>query len=1105
MTRARFRAVFLAAIMVLSVVAMGAGFAGSAVAEDGGTTYEVGQGDGTDFETIQQALDSDSLSSGDTLELVDETYSPSGQLSVTTDNVSIVGVGDTTIESGSTGYGIHVTAADVRLTGFEITGAGTYAIKVSGVSTDNGRLDGFTAENVDVRDSGSTGIDLNAVTNATIDSVTVTDTVSGNGVAFTDVTDTEVTDVTTSNNTWGGVAIYADGALSDQLGDDVGSYGIEFTGELGADEPLPLYEQAPADDLITDIDHPTNIQYRVAADLPDGVSASEFDWYYTTESAALDAAAATNNGTETDAAYVSELGGPFVVGENMSIQTAVDVAEAGDTVTVQSGTYTEQVVLNKSLSLVGDNATITAPAERTQYRIAESDEGWEPVVFAYGGSEQDGNVSADEIVDVEIQGFVVDGADFDPQDRSVGILLRNAEGDVVDNTIEGLDASAETFGISVHGDSEIDIVDNHVSEFERGGIGVLGNANDFEDPVPNVSVRDNTVVDPGTTGWAPNGIQFGYGGTGEVVDNTVSGINYSEGETAPGGVVIVSTSDVEVRENNLTDNDDGIQVIGGGFFDDPVTTANITIRDNTISENSVTGLRVAYEPISDLVVEHNNFEANSVHTADSVGVLNTSAVLEANSFDRAAVVGGTIFSDLTSAVDSAEPGDAVVLGSGTYDADVRVETPNVTLVGQGDDTVINGSVALNADETALSQVRVNASVGDVFPNPAASNNAVNVGGSNVTVSDVTVDLSVESVNFSEGLAIEVYGDDASATITNATVSGTGEMIDDGLTAVVGVSVDKGATATVRDSDIDVASDGYSFAVVAREGATTDVRNNELSASGGELNGVGFGVEGDNPEAQTVRFNTFDGVETIENKAGSGTLDVTGNYWTDLADVEFINANGGEIVYDPFLTVEPSELNATSLGETKEFGHDLVIPADGDTHSVAFPAAAEGTVGEVFGEFEGTVYAYNGTGWQSGDAIENESIGALDAFAATIDEGAGDQRITFEYADSGSAIPSMTSTDLEAGWNFVGAPSGDASADDAFASSTTDVTSVVDLVAGPDAEMTPYGLDASGEISNPSRVSPFKGYWVFATDDGELGAAVPVEPTQEDEEDTLTGN
>jgi hypothetical protein len=595
-----------------------------------------------------------------------------------------------------------------------------------------------------------------------------------------------------------------------------------------------------------------------------------------------------------------------------------------------------------------------------------------------------------------------------------------------------------------------------------------------------------------------------------VTDNQISGyLSASDGagnETAASNRVI--------RNNRI-----GVLQFSGTQEDIP--WRNYDVGGAEISQNTIVNGVYSQGKVDlnlSAVAEENSFPEGKVTARTPKGDIRsinvTVQVGEVGWTDKTAVnltyIQG-IYTDVSSAVEDAQSGDSVRIAAGTYTENVTVGTTNVTVSGQGDDTVINGSVALDAADAHLSDVRIESNVGDVFPNPGGANEAVGVAGSNVTVSDVTVNLSVESATFSEGIAIEVYGSDASATVTNATIDGTGEMTADNLTAVVGVSADAGADATVRDSDIDVASDGYSFAVVARGGATTDVRNNELSASGGELDGVGFGVEGDNPGAQTVRFNTFDGAETIENKAGDGELDVTGNYWTDLSDVEFLTdadtfkeaQKGGEITYDPFLTVEPDEVDADSLGETTQFGHDLVISADGDTHSVAFPAATEGTVDEVFGDFNGTVYAYNGTNWVGNEDIADQRISALDAFAVTIDEDESDQRITFEYADADSEIPEMTSTELEAGWNFVAAPS-NGTVSNAFGVSTTEVASVVNVVGGPADKSTPYRLAGSDDIS-PTTVGPFQGYWVFATDDGELGAAVPVGPTQSDEETTLKGN
>ncbi len=49
----------------------------------------------------------------------------------------------------------------------------------------------------------------------------------------------------------------------------------------------------------------------------------------------------------------------------MSIQAAVDAAALGATINVPAGTYTEQVFINKSLHLIGENRDTTiiqAPA-----------------------------------------------------------------------------------------------------------------------------------------------------------------------------------------------------------------------------------------------------------------------------------------------------------------------------------------------------------------------------------------------------------------------------------------------------------------------------------------------------------------------------------------------------------------------------------------------------------------------------------------------------------------------------------------------------------------------------------------------------------------------
>lgn len=148
-------------------------------------------------------------------------------------------------------------------------------------------------------------------------------------------------------------------------------------------------------------------------------------------SIALGGTSAANPGGKCDA---------VVPDEYTSIQAAVDAADDGDTVCVEDGTYAEQVVVNKSLTLQnadGASPTVELTDSPESFTIAESGPTWEPMVFAFGGSESDGDVSGSGTVDVDVMGFTIDGGNEDPDARrKPAVLFRNASGDIADNTIE---------------------------------------------------------------------------------------------------------------------------------------------------------------------------------------------------------------------------------------------------------------------------------------------------------------------------------------------------------------------------------------------------------------------------------------------------------------------------------------------------------------------------------------------------------------------------------------------------------------------------------------------------------------------------------------------
>jgi surface glycoprotein (TIGR04207 family) len=1036
MTRERFRATFLAAIMLLSVVAMGAGFAGS-VAGDG-DTYTVGSADDADFDTVAAALNSGDVSEGDTVEVRSGTYRE--MVDVDIEGVTISGVGDPVIavpEDGAVGGepNIEVTGSNVTIEGLEVD-----------VNNPNGAPTG----GIILEGNNGTAVDNTVINTA--------DTVSGQGFIAGGGESLRI-----ENNTLNDTVVAYWGNADAEIRNN------EFTGEV-TDEAL----WATTSDELT-----------VENNDFGGVDTGSSDIKLTADGVTIngetgdETVANTLDSSNTDVDSITLAGqtydknGNVIVSNGDSIQQAIDDADPGTTLVVDGGTYEEQLTIDKEgISLVAGEETpelTSSSGVVVQIHAANATVSGFDIVGS--GTFDSGNLgmsvrSNSSGASVKVTDTTFENVYLGIQTGSGGPYSFTAENVTVNNSVSGFGHQSET-GSAVVRDSDITV--------NTQGVGIY-KAN-------NAVIENNSIT---VDADAIDGE--------EPVFDTERGVDFSG-------------SNVTIVENEIESSDTGI--LSGSY--------GIPVEDVTITDNEI--------------------DAQSVAVNDTPDNLDLDSVRAANEFTRAAylidsdgVQSDAIYGSISRAVDAAVEGDSVAVDRGTYDEDVTVDTSNVSILGQGDDTVINGLVYLNAQNATLTDVAVEPdefvrpSDGDI---PKDEKQAILITASNVSVYDSTVDVSLDANgDFEEVNAIQVFGGEPITDVRIVNNDITGTASNDDVAGVVGVSDQAETEGTlVFNNSISVDSEGYSFGVVTRASGGSNIEEtpetvvvyNDIDATADAYPGVGYGIESTDeaqvdPNAQIVKDNTFGDVDSIQLKAAEGTLDVTMNEWEDLENVSFRTdgfgtpvQNGGEIVYDPFLTSSPNASDFTRPGERTDFGHDLVVPADGEPHSVAFPAPVEGDVSEVFGDFNGTVYAYDGDEWKSGEEVRDEDIDALDAFAVTVDEGEQDLRIDFEYAESDDPVPSMTTADLEEGWNFVGAPSGNVNSDEAFAGSTADVTTVIDAIAGPNSETTPYGLDASGEVSNPSEVSPFKGYWVFVTDDGELGATVPVEPTQETEEGALTGN
>lgn len=283
-----------------------------------------------------------------------------------------------------------------------------------------------------------------------------------------------------------------------------------------------------------------------------------------------------------------------------SIQSAIDAAEAGDTIEIYSGTYKENVYVYKAVTLrgMGTGADI-------------------PVIEASGKG---------SAITLSTDGAVIVGLAVTGSKDGSGIEVSSSN-----NTIKGNKARGNKFGIYIYGSSGNTITGNDLSENSLSGMEIGDSKNNV---ITNNSISNTSSLLSKSSKKTGFGIDL-YGSSG----NTIKGNTINE--NLADAISIYDSDHNAIEDNILRNNDEGIYLSGSNYS--KVTGNLITgnsktgvfierssgclVMDNTIKDNVITGLNLWLSRNNTL--HHNsisgsrwNFDADGNNDIDTSNLIN---------------------------------------------------------------------------------------------------------------------------------------------------------------------------------------------------------------------------------------------------------------------------------------------------------------------------------------------------------------------------------------------------------------------------------------------------------------------------------------------------
>ena len=295
--------------------------------------------------------------------------------------------------------------------------------------------------------------------------------------------------------------------------------------------------------------------------------------------------------------YVDDDGGAGI--DFTEIQAAVNVASDGDTIFVHSGMYNETVIVNRSLTLQGENRETT-------------------IIDANGG-DRGIEITADDCV---LSGFTI----WKCWDTGIELSSSN-ENMITNNVIHSMISGSDCDGIKLDESSHNVISNNKI--FDCGGEGIETDWSSHNIIINNTVIScgtgielwnfDRSNITNNTVNSCSSGIQIGYSDYNNITNNTVLLCNPN---------IKLKYSDHNIVSNNIvySPHCNGIKL---------TNSTNNAILNNIIYSihGSSCGIRLVSSMYNEIY--HNDLINNTNHACDDG---------DTNSWDKGPVIGGNYWS-----------------------------------------------------------------------------------------------------------------------------------------------------------------------------------------------------------------------------------------------------------------------------------------------------------------------------------------------------------------------------------------------------------------------------------------------------------------------------